>query len=278
MTQKTGKIFIVITVILLFINLYFLIMNNKEIDQSYLRHIENETSNQRQEIDSLRQYIDELNKKSNLISSYNYYIENIGNNYEEANVAVEVKLNKLKKDSIPYLVYSIEGKDEGEKIKLNKGLGLKYSTNLNLSYSNNYNIQIIMENEEEIIAEELDPINLAENLKQRFSINIYLISFDSNKGFTYEIEILNPISENEKKLELESINADIYYRDKKVDTINIMKKAEEIRNDHMNQEFLFNDTINIEGLNDEDIEQGLSFKFTIIDKSGRIYKLDRKLY
>ncbi|WP_130805587.1 hypothetical protein [Senegalia massiliensis] len=278
MTQKTGKIFIIIIVILLFINLYFLIMTNKANDQNHLSHIENEISNQRQEIDNLRQHIDDLNKKSNFISSYDYDIKNIGNNYEEANVAVEVKFNKLKKDSIPYLIYSIEGKDEGEKIKLNKGLGLKYSTNLNLSYSNNYNIQIIMENEEEIIAEELDPINLAENLKQRFSINIYPISFDSNKGFTYEIEILNPISENEKKLKLESINADIYYRDKKVDTINIIKKAEEIINDPMNQEFLFNDTINIEGLNDQDIEQGLSFKFTMRDKLGKIYHLDRKLY
>lgn len=57
-----------------------------------------------------------------------------------------------------------------------------------------------------------------------------------------------------------------------------MKKAEEIKNDPMNQEILFNDTIKIKGLKNEDIEQGLSFKFTIIDKSGRIYKLDRKLY
>lgn len=32
MIQKTGKIFIVITVILLFINLYFLIMNNDVSD------------------------------------------------------------------------------------------------------------------------------------------------------------------------------------------------------------------------------------------------------
>lgn len=132
MTQNTGKILIIIMTILLLVNGYILMGDISRDKQDYLSRIENKVYNQNQTLQNLKQDIDKLNEKSGLISTYNYDIKNIENDYKNANVGVEIEFNKLKKDSVPYLIYSIEGKDNEEKIKLDKELGLRYTTDLNL--------------------------------------------------------------------------------------------------------------------------------------------------
>lgn len=105
---------------------------------------------------------------------------------------------------------------------------------------------------------------------------MYPTKFKKNKKLDYEIQIFNNPIKSSEDLEIKNIEADIYYIDRKLDTINITKNTEKKDIKDITQEWLFKGTLNIEDINDENIQEKLLFKFTIKDKLGKTYNLDRK--
>lgn len=277
MTQRTTRIFIGVLIALLFINFYAL------TKLSSFRHIESELyymgerlDDQAQELNYIREELHKINEKEKLISSHDYFIENINNNYEKANVEVEVEFSRLKNNSTPYLIYSIQGNENSsEKVELTNDTGLKYKAELVLSYSHNYDVQMIIENDEEIISEELSSIELLGDFNNRLSLVVWPKEYKENKKIEYEIQIFNDLGDD-SQLGLEEVKADVYYIDKKIDSIDIIENGKEIKNDSTYQEWTFKDTFNIEDIKDENVQEKILFKFRVVTGIGKEYKLERK--
>ncbi|NBI06210.1 hypothetical protein [Senegalia massiliensis] len=276
MTQSSGKIIIIMMAILLILNGYILLNFFSSDTIQDISRLKEQIYFLEDEIYNLKQDLKTEEEKSSLISSHNYDIENIGNEYKNANVAVQVEFKKLKNKSTPYIIYSIAEKEGTAKVKLDKVSELKYTTELNLSYNDNYNVKLFMENDEVMIGEELSPIKLAEELARRFTIHMYPTEFEKGKELKYEIQIFNSPIEDKKDLEINSIKADIYYMDEKLDTIDITKNAEKKKLKDITKEYFYEGNLGIEGIDDEIIQEKLLFKFIIKDKYGKVYNLDKK--
>lgn len=276
MTQSAGKIIIIMMAILLILNGYILLNFFSSDTIQDISRLKEQIYFLEDEIYNLKQDLKTEEEKSSLISSHNYDIENIGNEYKNANVAVQVEFKKLKNKSTPYIIYSTAEKEGTAKVKLDKVSELKYTTELNLSYNDNYNVKLFMENDEVMIGEELSPIKLAEELARRFTIHMYPTEFEKGKELKYEIQIFNSPIEDKKDLEINSIKADIYYMDEKLDTIDITKNAEKKKLKDITKEYFYKGNLGIEGIDDEIIQEKLLFKFIIKDKYGKVYNLDKK--
>lgn len=277
MSQKMIKVFTGLLVVLLFTNIYTLtklsLLRNME---GYLFNMDQRLYNQSQELNDLRNEIHKLNEKEKLIGSYDYFIENINNDYEKANVEIEIEFNKLKNNATPYLIYSIQGDEKSsEKIELTNETDLKYKSELLLSYSYNYDMQIIVESDEEQIREELPSVDLLGNFNKRLSLRVWPKEYKENKKIEYEIQVFNEL-EDDPRLAIEEIKADVYYMDEKIDSIDVVKDGNKIDNDSMYQEWIFEDTINIEDIKDKNVQEKILFKFKVVTSIGKEYNLERR--
>ncbi|MBS4537698.1 hypothetical protein GOQ27_04445, partial [Clostridium sp. D2Q-11] len=215
MSQKIIRVLIGILIVLLFTNFYTITKLSSFRDiESELYYMGQRLDDQAQELNYIREELHKINEKEKLIGSHDYFIENINNNYEKANVEIEIEFNKLKNNSTPYLIYSIQGNENSsEKVELTNDTGLKYKDELVLSYSYNYDVQIIIENDEEMIIEELASIELLGNFNKRLSLMVWPKEYKENKKIEYEIQIFNS-SVEDPRLALKEIKADVYYNDK----------------------------------------------------------------
>ncbi|MBS4538466.1 hypothetical protein GOQ27_08315, partial [Clostridium sp. D2Q-11] len=215
MSQKIIRVLIGVLIVLLLINFYTLTklssLSDIEVELYYMGQ---RFDHQSQLLDDFREELHKINEKEKLIGFHDYFIENINNNYEKANLEIEIEFNKLKNNSTLYLIYSIQGKENSsEKVELTNESGLKYKAELVLSYLHNYDLQLVVENDEEMIREELPSIDLLGNFNERLSLMVWPKEYKENKKMEYEIQIFNSLAED-PRLALKEIKADVYYNDK----------------------------------------------------------------
>ncbi|MBS4538493.1 hypothetical protein GOQ27_08455, partial [Clostridium sp. D2Q-11] len=77
------------------------------------------------------------------------------------------------------------------------------------------------------------------------------------------------------RLALKEIKADVYYNDKVIDSIDVIKNGKKNENEPLLQEWIFKDTLNIEDIKDKNVQENILFKFKLVDNLGREYELER---
>ncbi len=262
-------------IILLFMN--FTLINKLDNFQNNINMINSQIGSLSSQIGGVRAEFNNLNQKERLINTYNYDIQN-ANDYENANVNVDITLNKLKNNSKVFLMYrNYELNDQDwNKIELKNQGGLNYRADLQLSYDGNYETELLVENDLEKLSEKLNPIDLKSKLSNRLEMRAMPTRADSNGNFTYEVEVTN-IFHDDENLRLKSLDCYIYYKDKLVHQVDIIAKGE---NDAFGHEPVerwdYTESINIEEIKsaDGDFMRDISLKLVAIDRLDKKYEYE----
>jgi len=241
---------------------------------TYTNHI----SGLSHQINSLQSELYTLNKRESTISNLNYDIKE-SKDYEAANVKVNLSLNKLKTGAKVLFMYrNRELVDQEWEIKeFQHQEGLNYSTVLDLSYDGNYETQLIIENDSEKQSENMNPINLKDELRQRLHLEAMPNTADSKGNLTFSVTVRNNFYKGED-LKLESANCYIYYDEKLVHSVDIMKNGEKSDWRHEPvEEWNYGERVVIEAMRtteDRDFMESLKIKLVVKDKLGKEYEYE----
>ncbi len=267
-------------VVMLSMNTLFLIKLNSFEDRmnTSINHI----SGLSHQINNLQSELYALNKRESTISNINYDIQE-SKDYEAAQVKVNLSLNKLKTGSKLLFMYrNRELADQDWEVKeFQHQDGLNYSTVLDLSYDGNYETQLLIENDSEKQSENMSPINLKDELRQRLHLEAMPNTADSRGNLTFRVTVRNNFYKGEA-LKLESANCYIYYDDKLVHSVDIMKKGE--KNDWRHEpieEWDYVESVVLKSMStteDKDFMEPLKIKLIVKDKIGKEYEYEHGKY
>ncbi|MTI66823.1 MAG: hypothetical protein FH753_09510 [Firmicutes bacterium] len=273
-----NKILIILVGILLITNL--LLLNKLESYGNNIYSINNQIHSLQSEIRNLSSTINDLNRKEKLISTYNYDIKNY-KDYKKAKVTVNVTLNKLKENSKVFFMYkTFESDDSNWNYKeLNNTGGLNYKTQLDLSYNNNYKTQILIDNNNEKQTGNIRSINLKDKLRDRIDMKALPKRADTNGNLTFEVNVRNNYNkynyDNNEKLKLKEIKCFIYFENKLVHTVDIIKEGEKKSFSHVTlEEWKFEDSIRINEMGNYDGDsfmEPLTIKLMVKDMLDKEY-------
>lgn len=259
-------------------NTLFLIKLNSFEDR--MNTSNNHISGLSHQINNLQSELYALNKRESTISNLNYDIQE-SKDYEAAKVKVDLSLNKLKTGSKLLFMYrNRELADPNWEVKeFQHQDGLNYSTVLDLSYEGNYETQLLIENDSEKQSENMSPINLKDELRQRLHLEAMPNTADSRGNLTFRVTVRNNFYKGEA-LKLESANCYIYYDDKLVHSVDIMKKGE--KNDWRHEpieEWDYVESVVLEPMStteDKDFMEPLKIKLIVKDKLGKEYEYEHE--
>ncbi|MFA9396877.1 MAG: hypothetical protein ACERKV_01235 [Clostridiaceae bacterium] len=181
--------------------------------------------------------INSLVESKKLIQNYDYKITKLDDEYKKAKLNVDLTFNSIAKGSKVYYVYrkviygdkvhNMDGyKDEdityGQwvKVELEKLEAENFIGELQLDYAYNYETKVIVETNEEIISEDLYQLDLYEQSKPDYDINVNPDSYSSDGTFIYSIDLNLQDINNDVKVK--SAYCEVYYNDKIVNKFEIM--------------------------------------------------------
>lgn len=288
--DKTKKILIVFLIIILISN--FIMFNEIKKLSNIIASMNNYIYSLDSQINNISSSVNSIRNKDKIIQSQSYDIKNIDDAYKNADVDIKISFNKLSEDAFAYILYrkykslhnnfvqesNITDDVEWKKVKLEKIKALNYKANIQLSYDYNYELQLYVEGNEISETERLSSIDLLDKLNLRLDIDSHFNSIYSNGKMNYTVEVENNYREDER-LKLKSIVNRVYYKDKLIDEIDIMKVGEKKDFNHIPLErWNYNGNTSFEPEEDSDLSENIHFETIVIDKMGKKYLKEFRHY
>lgn len=225
------------------------------------------------------------NKKS--VKKYDYFIDNVNEDFSKAVVAVELEFNTIRKNAKVYYLYrttslsedilslnGFETQDKkpediyGEWIETELVMSSQgsYKGELELNYSNNYECKVIIETTDEIISEELSDLPLYDKSKPMYDIDFSLREVNSTGKFNYQLSLGTDNEFNE--IEIVSAYCTIYYNENKIDEFELIADEYLMDKDEYKYWSVIKEDI-VEEIDMENFEKELTAIIRVTDGLGR---------
>ncbi len=287
MTNKNVKIIIMLLAILIVMN--SLILSSVGNLRNDIANLKNDTRSVSSRINSMEITIDNLYAEKKMIQNVNVEIENIEDEYKDANISINVVFNEIGTGSKAYLMYrekaiyekdyfiedyndkpNIE-KNEWNRVEMVSQNDLEFIGTFRGTYESDYELQIIVEDNSVKKIEKMSDVDLYSKLRGRFNIDIDVNEMSSDGKIDYDVRI-GEFNSNDKT-KLISAESTLYYKDKIIETVDIMKES---TNDGIRMEQAINEWhyVNVQfdvQDNSETIFEDIRIKVVVKDALGNTY-------
>lgn len=191
-------------------------------------------------IGELSSDLEEIRAKQDWVSSKDYSILKVDEDYKNATILLHGSLKELDNDSNVYLLYGKINEKSPEDIEWNKvplqiSYGLKFAKKIKLPYKENYKFKILAQGSTRTISEDLFYIYFKDEMKNRISTLIFESGSSKDKHNTIlDINIDNNYKGNEK-FKVKSIKLNVYTDNKIVKTVSIYENGKVIEDDNISE-------------------------------------------
>lgn len=191
-------------------------------------------------IEDLSSDLGEIRAKQDWVSSKDYSILKVDEDYKNVTILIQGTLKELDNDSSVYLLYGKVNETSKEDIEWNKvplqiSYGLKFAKKIKLPYKENYKFKILAQGSARTISEDLLNIYFKDEMKNRISTHIFESGSSRDKHNTnLHINIDNDYRGHEK-FKVKSIKVNVYNDNKIVKTVSIYENGKVIEDDNISQ-------------------------------------------